>query len=154
LLRVERNRMLPDLSLGYFIGTNSYAGSKNYHGFQFGLLLPLFFGEQNAKIKAGKISISINENLQANDLSALKAKYAGLSNELMKYQEAVDLYNSSGKQLSEEIIRASQRSYTMGEIDFFQFVLSIENALALTINYYENVSKYNQIALEINYLTK
>jgi cobalt-zinc-cadmium resistance protein CzcA len=41
----------------------------------------------------------------------------------------------------------------MGEIDFFRFVMSIENALELKINYLENVAKFNQVALEINYLT-
>jgi cobalt-zinc-cadmium resistance protein CzcA len=154
LLQVERNRMFPDLSLSYFIGTNSYDGAKKYQGFMVGLALPLFFGEQQAKINAGKISVNIQENLQANDLSLLKAKQTVLMQELNKYYEVVNAYHQSGKQLSEEIIRVSQRSYSLGEIDFFRFVLSIENALDLTINYYENVSKYNQVALEINYLTK
>jgi cobalt-zinc-cadmium resistance protein CzcA len=153
LLRVERNRLFPDLSLSYFIGSNSYGGARKYQGFMVGLSLPLFFGEQQAKINAGKISVNINETLHANELARLRAKHAVLLNQLMKYRESVDLYNKSGKQLSEEILRASQRSYSLGEIDFFQFVLSIENALALTLNYYENISKHNQIALEINYLT-
>ena len=64
------------------------------------------------------------------------------------------MYDSSGRELSEEIIRSSQKSYEVGEIDFFQLVMSIENALTLTIDYLENVDKYNQVALEINYLTK
>jgi len=75
-------------------------------------------------------------------------------NELRKYQEAIDYYNISGKQLSEEIIRTTERTYTVGEIDFFQFVMSIENALSITRDYYENVSEYNFLALEINYLTR
>jgi cobalt-zinc-cadmium resistance protein CzcA len=154
LLQVERNRMFPDLSLSYFIGTNSYEGAKNYQGFMVGLSLPLFFGEQQAKINAGKISVNINETLLANELALLKAKHSELLIQLKKYQESIAVYDQSGKELSEEIIRSSQRSYTLGEIDFFQFVLSIENALALTIAYYENVSKYNQVALDINYLTK
>ena len=153
LLRVERNRLFPDLSLNYFIGTNSYEGAKKYQGFTVGLSLPLFFGEQQAKINKGKISVNINEIQHANALALLKAKHAVLLHQLMKYRESVDLYNKTGKQLSEEIVRTSQRSFTLGEIDFFQFVLSIENALALTLNYYENISKYNKIALEINYLT-
>jgi cobalt-zinc-cadmium resistance protein CzcA len=154
LLQVERNRMFPDLSLSYFIGTNSYEGAKNYQGFMVGLSLPLFFGEQQAKINAGKISVNINETLLANELALLKAKHSELLIQLKKYQESIAVYHQSGKELSEEIIRSSQRSYTLGEIDFFQFVLSIENALALTIAYYENVSKYNQVTLDINYLTK
>ncbi len=154
MLKVERNRLLPDLSVSYFNGTNSYEGSKNYQGFQVGMAVPIFFGEQNAKIKASKIAVNINENLQMNDLSTLKAKKAELNNELTKYKESIDYYNSTGKELSDEILRSARQSYEMGGIDFFQFALSIENALALTLDYYENVSKYNYFALEINYLTK
>jgi len=154
LVRVERNRLFPDLSFSYFNGTNSYAGSKYYHGFQVGMAVPLFFGEQNAKIQAGKIAVDVHENIQSNELILLKARQSELKNELLKYQEQINLYNKSGKKLSEEIIRTSQRSYELGNIDFFQFVLSIENALDLTLNYYSNVSKYNYVALEINYLTR
>ena len=117
-------------------------------------MLPLFFGEQKARIKANKITININENLYEHYLSTTRAKYAELKSELMKYQKSLDFYNTTGKQLSEEIIRSSQKTYQIGEIDFFQFVLSIENALTLNIDYLENVSKYNKVALEINYLTK
>jgi cobalt-zinc-cadmium resistance protein CzcA len=152
-LKVERNRLFPDFSLSYFNGTNSYAGSKNYQGFQVGMSVPLFFGEQNAKIKSNKIALSINETLQTQELIQLESKLAALKNELSKSEEAIHFYQTIGKQLSEEILRSSQRSYEMGEIEYFQFVLSVENALALTLDYYENVSRYNYAALEINYLT-
>jgi len=153
-LKLERNRLMPDLLLGYFVGANQYAGSQNYQGFQFGLGVPLFFGEQKARIKANKIAINIKENMQIHYLVTIKAKQTELKSELMKYQESLDFYNTTGRQLSEEIIRSSQKSYQMGEIDFFQFAMSIENALALTLDYLDYVSKYNQVALEINYLTK
>jgi len=154
MLKLQRNNLLPDFSLSYFIGTNQYAGAKNYEGFQFGLMLPIFFGEQKARIKANKITISIYENLHEHYLSITRAKHAELKSELMKYKKSLDFYNTTGEQLSEEIIRSSQKNYQMGEIDFFQFVLSIENAMSLIIDYLENVSKYNKVALEINYLTK
>lgn len=154
LHRMERNKLLPDLSLNYFVGSNKYAGSKNYQGFQFGLALPLFFGEQNARIKANKIAINIEEDLKEHYKISLDAKYAKLKIELQKYQQSLTFYNSSGKQLSEEIIRSSNKSYQVGEIDFFQFVLSIENALSIRINHLDDIWKYNQVALEINYLNK
>ena len=154
MLRVERNRLIPDLKLGYFNGSNQYEGSENYQRVLLGLAVPLFFGEQKAKINANKIAIDIRKNLQAHYVSTINAKYAELIFELKKYQESLDMYNSSGKELSQEIIRSSQKSYEVGEIDFFQFVLSIKNGLSLTIDYLDNVSKYNQMALEINYLTK
>ncbi len=153
LLQVERNRLLPDLSLSYFNGTNQFSGAKHYQGFQFGLGLPLFFGEQRAKIKASQIALSINSDLQSEYLASLQAKQAELKSELLKYKETIDFYQTSGKDLSNQIITSSQKSFEMGEIDFYRFVLSIENALEMNVNYYDNVAKYNQVALEINYLT-
>ena len=79
-------------------------------------------------------------------------KYNNLKNELEKYNKTIDFYNNTGKKLSDEITRTATRSYESGEIDFYQLVLSLENALKLTLDYYEAVSEYNRIALEINYL--
>lgn len=153
MLKVQRSRLFPDFSLNYFNGTNSYSGSKNYQGFQVGMLVPLFFGEQKAKIKANKISVTMNESFKSQELILIKARLAELKNELSKCNEAIEFYHNIGKKLSDEILRSSQRSYEIGEIEYFQFVLSIENAMSLTLDYYENVSNYNKAALEINYLT-
>ena len=154
MLRVQRNRLLPDIALGYFNGTNWYEGSQHYQGFQVGLAVPLFYGEQKARINASKIVVDINENLQANYISITNARHLELMIELKKYQESLTLYDSSGRELSKEIIRTSEKSFEVGEIDFFHFVISVENALTLTINYLDNVAKYNQVALEINYLNR
>ena len=154
MLKLEQNKLLPDISLGYYIGSNQHANSQNYQGVMVGLGLPIFFGEQKAKIKANKIAINVRKNLETYYLSKAQGKFAELSSELTKYNESIAYYNISGTELSKEIIRSSQRSFELGEIDFFEYVLSVENALSLTLDYLENVSNYNQIALEINYLTK
>lgn len=119
-----------------------------------GLAVPLFFGGQKAKINANKIAIDIKENLKTNYVKSTNAKYAELMFELKKYNESLDMYNDTGEELSREIVRSSQKSYQVGEIDFFQFILSIENGLNLTIDYLDKLAKYNQVALEINYLNR
>ncbi len=154
MVKLEQNKLLPDLSLSYFNGTNNFAGSKYYQGFQAGLAIPLFFGSQNARIKANKIAVTISENLHSNYVTTLTARYYELKREVLKYMESIDSYNTSGKLLSDEIVRTSLRSYKLGEIDFFRLVLSLENALKITLNYFDDVANYNQIALEINYLTQ
>ena len=115
--------------------------------------VPLFFGEQNARIKSNKIAVDINETFRSQELIQLKSRFESLKNELSKCEESIEFYHHIGKKLSDEILRSSQRSYQQGEIEYFQFVLSVENALALTLDYFENISRYNHAALEINYLT-
>ena len=43
-------------------------------------------------------------------------------------------------------------SYKHGEIDFFQYIQSLENATIIQVDYLDNVLRYNQTQLEIQYL--
>jgi cobalt-zinc-cadmium resistance protein CzcA len=153
LTKVEQNQLLPDLNLGIFNGTNPNEGAKNYLGFQIGVGIPLFFGNQRAKIKAGKIGISIAENMQENYSLYITNKKNELEFERIKYGKAIQSYQDINRELSEEILKSAQKSYNYGEIDFYKYIQSVENAISIQLDYLENLSKYNYIVLEINYLT-
>ncbi|HPE19480.1 MAG TPA: CusA/CzcA family heavy metal efflux RND transporter [Tenuifilaceae bacterium] len=154
MVGIERNSFLPDFSLGYFNGTNRYAGAQNYYGFEVGVAIPLFFGEQKAKVKASRIAQNVQENMRLHEISRVNSKYYELKSELAKFSESIQFYNSSGRQLSDEILRSSQRSYELGEMSFFEFVYSVENALSIKLEYLDNLTDFNNIALEINYITE
>ena len=73
------------------------------------------------------------------------------NSELLKYQEAIDYYNQYGKKLSDEIIKVGNTSYKQGEIDFFQYIQSLENATTIQVDYLENVLQFNSIQLDLHY---
>ena len=73
-------------------------------------------------------------------------------NEIAKYQESINYYNATGKKLSEEIIKVANSSYKNGEIDFFQYIQSLENAVSIKIEYVEAVLQFNSNQLELHYL--
>ncbi|MFH0757698.1 MAG: CusA/CzcA family heavy metal efflux RND transporter [Bacteroidota bacterium] len=152
-LKTEKNMLLPDVTLGYFNGTNRYAGARNYQGFEVGLGIPLFFGEQRAKVKAKKYAMEATASLQNYYIRRYDQRIAELRSGLDKYTEAILLYENTGKQLSGELFRSSQLSYQAGEIDFFRFVQSMDRAIGIELNHVENLFKYDQLVLEINYLT-
>lgn len=154
LLKVERNRLLPDISFNYFLGTNNYAASKNYQGFEMGLAIPLFFGAQKARIKASKLSVAIQEQWKQTYLNEARARQSEIESELLKLRESIEFYRTTGELLSDELMHSAQRSFETGEIDFFQLAASLENALLLKQAYLDNLAAYNQLALELNYLTK
>lgn len=153
-LKVAQHRLLPDISVGYFYGDNQYSIHKGYNGFHVGLGIPIFLGNYRGKIKAAKIAVESNNAMVENDLLLLQGKYNILTNKLNKYRENIEFYNNSGRELSDEIFRSAGRSYEVGEIDLYQYVISIENAVKMTIDFYQSLSDYNQTALEINYLMK
>ncbi|MBN2613245.1 MAG: CusA/CzcA family heavy metal efflux RND transporter [Bacteroidales bacterium] len=153
-LQVEKRKFLPDFSLNYFIGTNQYSGSQYYHGYQFGIALPVFFRSQRANIRASEFAFSAQQLYTEYETILLQAKLKELHNNYLKYKESVDSFETTGNQLYEELLRTSVKSYENGEIDFFKFVDSYETAWQIRKDYLENVLNYNHYVLELNYFTR
>jgi len=149
---LEQQRLLPDISFSYAIGSNPSL-NENLNKYQVGLKIPLFFGGNASKIKASKIAMEISEQ-QAEDYSLqFNSKLAQLMGELSKYEEALKYYEEDGKTLSEEILKTAHGSFKNGEIDFFQYIQSLENVYEIELQYLDNLNKYNQTVVAINYLT-
>ncbi|WKK64630.1 CusA/CzcA family heavy metal efflux RND transporter [Lutimonas zeaxanthinifaciens] len=149
---VESQSLLPDIKINYFLGSNPGL-DENLTGYQIGLKIPILFSGNAAKIKASKIETEILENLEADYRIQLETKHSEMITELQKYQEALTYYQSEGENLSREIFKTAQFSYESGEINFFQYIQSMENALGILLDYLGNLNDYNQLVLEINYLT-
>ena len=150
--KVASQSLLPDITLNYFQGSNSGI-NESLNGYQIGLKIPLLFSGNSAKIKASKLSIEI-VNKQAEDYRIrLEAKQAMLFTELKKYEEALQYYDDEGENLSQEIFNTAKKSYQSGEINFFQYIQSIENSLQILLDYLQNLNLYNQKIIELNYLT-
>ena len=153
VLKIEKNKMLPDLSLNYFTGTNNYENSRYYNGFQVGMAVPLFFGSQKSRIKSSKISLNIQQLLTEYEILSLKNKITEYKRDELKLREGIDYYSTSGKLLYDEILRTALKSFQSGEIDLFKFTSSYENAVQIKLNYLDNVLQYNTIILEQMYLS-
>ncbi|MBM6991831.1 MAG: CusA/CzcA family heavy metal efflux RND transporter [Prevotella sp.] len=152
-IKIEKQRLLPDFNVGYFYANNPQKNRRGYNGFEVGVSFPLYTGAQKAKMRAGEIALNANKMQMDNSRILLESKYNQLKAELAKHQVAIDFYNTTGRQLSDEIIRSATKSYQAGAIDFYQFAQSLENSIKLQLDYYQAISAYNQTALEINYLT-
>ncbi|MCA0152283.1 CusA/CzcA family heavy metal efflux RND transporter [Winogradskyella vincentii] len=150
--RLENQKLLPDLSLNYFQGTNSGLNSSLY-GYQFGLKIPLLFGAQNSKIKASKIAIDISNEESTEYKIQLNTRFKTLNAQLIQNQKALEYYETEGKMLANEILKTANVSFKNGEIDFYQFIISVENAYDIQLSHLENLNTYNQTVIHLNYLT-
>jgi len=152
LYKLEKQNILPDISFEYFQGTNDLLNT-NLTGYQIGLKIPLFFSGNSSKIKASKISKNIVEAEEQNYKLVLEAEYKSLLATLQQYKESVDYYMNEGENLKNEIIKTANRTFKEGEIDFFQYLQSIETAKEIELSYLDNLNMYNQTIININYLT-
>lgn len=149
---LERHRLLPDLYGEFFRGTNTGPSARIYPGVQVGVSIPLWFGAQKARINSSKYELS-QTSLEAENYSfQLDNRRKQMEIELQKFQEAISFYIEEGQQLSKQLITQGVQAYKSGEIDFFQYVLLIENSRNIEVEYLVNLQGYNMTVLEINYL--
>ncbi len=150
--RFEKQKLLPDLSFNYFQGTNSELNGSLY-GYQLGLKIPILFGGQSSKIKAAKIAETIAIEESNEYTIQLKAKFNALNVELAQLQDALNYYENEGVILSEEILKTANGSFRNGEIDFYQYIQSLESAYEIKLSYLDKLNEYNQTIIAINYIT-
>lgn len=153
-LKIEKQKLLPDIQLGAFQGTNNFPDAQTYSGFQVGLAVPLFFNNQSARISAAKIQYLISQNEYNNYKNVLESGYKALLADIGKYRKALNYYDQSGKSLAKAILLNADKSFKNGEIDFLQYILLLENAKNIEMNYLNNLINHNLAVLEANYLTK
>lgn len=150
--QLEQQQLLPDISLNYFQGTNEGLNS-NLYGYQFGLKIPILFGGKSAKIKASKYAEQASTEELKEYQTQLISKQNILKNKLTTYSEALAYYENEGKQLSKEILKTAIGSFKNGEINFYQYLQSLESAYQIQLEYLNKLQDYNQTVIAINYLT-
>ena len=150
-ISLQKQHWLPDLNLEYFQGRNNGL-SQSLYGFQVGIAVPILFSGNVSKTKVAQLESQSWEEQKQNQEQKMTQFIRQQQNEIAKYQESINYYNATGKKLSEEIIKVANSSYKNGEIDFFQYIQSLENAVAIKIEYVEAVLQFNSNQLELHYL--
>ena len=148
---LQKQNWLPNLNLEYFQGKNSGL-SQSLYGFQVGLSVPILFNGNIAKSKVAKLESQAWEQQKQNEQTKIDAYINQKNNELIQFQQAINYYNEYGKKVSDEIIKVANSSYKNGEIDFFQYILSLENATTIQVEYLDAVIQYNKTKLDLQYI--
>ncbi|WP_282123225.1 CusA/CzcA family heavy metal efflux RND transporter [Algibacter mikhailovii] len=147
----EKQNLLPDITAEYFQGSNSTLNTS-LKGYQLGLKIPILFFGNASKIKASKRALESAEAEEADYKIRLQSKYKVLLSTLKQHEEALSYYEEQGRQLAKEILKTAERTFKEGDIDFFQYIQSIETATSIELTYLENLNSYNQTIIAINYL--
>jgi cobalt-zinc-cadmium resistance protein CzcA len=149
--KLQKQHYLPDVNIEYFQGKNNGL-SQSLYGFQVGLSVPILFGGTKAKNNVAKLEAQSWEQQKQNEQTKMDQFIAQKKNELIKHEEGIKYYKDFGKKLTKEIIKVAEMSYKHGEIDFFQFITSLENATSIQVDYLENVVQYNKTQFDLHYL--
>ena len=155
--------MLPELNIGYFnqsiIGTQDVNGiprnfgkGDRFTGVQAGISVPIWITPYASRAKAAKISENIARTNAENYNKSLTGGYQSLLDEYYKYTSSVDYYEKQAVPEADLIIDQATKSYKAGALDYLDYVLTLNRALAIRQNYLEAINSYNQTIISIEYI--
>lgn len=162
--KLERSQMLPDLNVGYFsqtiIGTQDVKGvTRNFgQGFRFtgvqaGISVPIWFVPYTARSKAAKI-IENAARIDAEYINkSVSGSYRSLLDEYSKFSSSVDYYEKQAVPEAELIIDQATRAYKAGALDYLDYVLTLNRALAIKQSFIDALNNCNQTIISIEYIT-
>ncbi|MBL7474082.1 CusA/CzcA family heavy metal efflux RND transporter [Robertkochia sediminum] len=149
---LEKHKLLPDISLEYFRGSNSTLNEQLY-GYQVGLKIPILFGGQASKIKASGLAEAAMTNERQDFLLNYKNKKQELESLLQTYDNNLAYYENEGKAIAGELIHTAEAGFINGELDFFQYIQTLENAYRILIDRLDQLRLYNDTVIQLRHLT-
>lgn len=161
--KVERNKMLPDIILGYssqtYRGTQfingadrTFTGSDRFSFYQIGLSIPLLPGGYSSTIKAAKI----NENIAQSQIDLTQTTMEGelqrMVQQYNKLQNTLTYYRTTALPQAELIIDNSEKGFRSGDISYIQHFQNLTMAIDIQSEYLDNLYLYNQSVISIETL--
>jgi heavy metal efflux system protein len=156
---IEKNKLLPDLLLGYSnasirgMGADEklYKSIDRFHTIQAGIGIPIFTKATKAKINASKLNEKIVENNYQIENDIVKNNVQTLYNQYQKNKQIVDLYEQQYLQNASLIIATAAKQFSLGEINYLDFVTLTNQAIFIKNNYIDAVKTLNENAIQFNY---
>ena len=113
----------------------------------------LWFTPYTSRAKAAKIS----ENIARTDAEyynkSITGNYRSLLDEFRKFSSSVDYYEKQAVPEADLIIDQATLSYKAGALDYLEYVLTLNRALAIRQNYLDALNNCNQTIISIEYIT-
>ena len=159
--RLEKARLLPELTLAYSnmsirgIGADNidYAYEKRFQAAQIGLGIPLFFRSFNAKIGASKLEQLMAENRLKTETNMMNAEWNKTNAQYSNYLKTITIYESNTLNNAQLIIETANKQFTNGDINYIEWVMLTNQAIAIKNEYLNGVYNLNESIIQLNYLS-
>ena len=163
--KLEVNKALPDLSVGYFNqtligyqqytdGSNPYFGSNyRFTGFTAGVAIPLWFLPHHARIRSAAVKAESVKATAAYFEKQLRGQWEKGIQEFNKNKRSLDYYTQSALPNARLILQQSQSAYRTGEISQAEYRLNLQQALSIEDGYLQVLLQYNLSILNLEFLS-
>ncbi|AKD04689.1 CusA/CzcA family heavy metal efflux RND transporter [Pontibacter korlensis] len=162
--KLEKAKLLPDFSIGYFnqtfVGENPardpshfYTYSDRFSGVEAGISVPLWFGAQKSKIKAAQLNRqTVQKQAQAQE-KQLQTEVLTVLQEVQKQAQQLEYFEQGALKQAKQLEKAADLSFRLGQVDYMEYVQAMEQAYALRLQHLNALLDYNQSIIHLQYLT-
>lgn len=153
-LKTEQAELLPQIMAGPLVGLEPPHGEGGKRlGFRLGLSVPLWFGQNRARVSAAQIGVQQAQAERDRELQRLSREYTVAVYNLRREQKSLDYYSTVASRQADEIIQTARRLFAAGETNYIETLRNIISAYQNKTAYLETVRNYNQVVIELTYLT-
>lgn len=147
MLRIERSRFFPELSVGYV--RQKIAPLSGLDSWMVGISFPVLFFPQHSRVRQAKIDSYIARTEAESNIRQLNNKVEELSVALRKEGEHIRYYTTGALPEADALLKSATVQFKESETDITQFVQSLNAAREIRRGYIEAVYAYNISALEL-----
>lgn len=159
-LEVQKSGRLPQVNLGYtnqsFTGTQLIGGteetfsqSNRFSAIQAGVSIPLFTGALKARLLAGRTRYEA-ANIQYNQaLLQYRTTIRQLYQQHERNRKTLAYYRNSALKQADLLEQHATLQYTQGDISYLEWILVINQAIALRAGYLDAVQDWNSNLVEL-----
>ena len=162
--RVEKAKLLPEFSIGYFNlslngpnqdidGNYQFNTSSNrFQGFMVGIDVPLWIKPYTANIRAANIKAKETQVHQQAIENSLKGQWLELVQAYNKSLKSVTYYQQQALPQANLMLSQFDKSFKNGAINYVEYLQGLNSALSVRFNYLTILNQHNQTIIQIEAL--
>jgi len=162
--KLETASLLPDFNIGYFNqsligiqnidGTEMYFdGSKRFQGINLGFTVPLNFFSSRAKVKSLDLKRDALFKEAENEKLVIQAQLKNAFEQYYQNYTEYNYYKKTALPNAKIIINSAKAGFRSGEIGYQEYLLALQTATEVQLNYLQSINQINQTITYINFLS-
>jgi cobalt-zinc-cadmium resistance protein CzcA len=117
-----------------------------------GVAIPLLRGPQKARVQAALLKEQVASAAYQRFRAQVAASLGELQIRRAEQQERLVFYEQVGLPQAAVVVRLATRAFKAGESGYSDYLLSLERAQQIRLNYLDLVLQHNQTVVELDYL--
>lgn len=162
-LKLEKSKLAPELSVGYFnqsiAGTYDLEGqtvqlgrSSRLQGAEVGISIPVFWSAQSARIKAAGIAQKMAEADYSQYKHALAYQQTAAKEKMLRLAESLQFYQDRILPNARLAVRQANLGYRSGETGYLNYLRATTQALQAEEEYLKLLLEHQLSVYQINFL--